>query len=129
MKKKNNYLYIICHTVILTEENAISFKNKENFICNGHFTESESLNKKHKNNIEEIFTKYLITFDNKSERKITCEDNVYKINLKSKRSLVKNKLDLLNTYKFKNGEEMRFIHYVKFINEEKLINSFYLKSN
>lgn len=129
MKKKNNYLCIICHTVILTEENTISFKNKENFICNGHFTESESLNKKHRNNIEEIFTKYLITFDNKSERKITCEDNVYKINLKSKRSLVKNKLDLLNTYKFKNGEEIRFIHYVKFINEDKLINSFYLKFN
>ena len=122
-------MYIICHTIILTEENAIDFKNKQDFTCNGHFTESESLNKKHKNNTEEIFTKYLITFDDKADKKITCENNIYKINLKSKRSLVKNKLELLNTYKFKNGEEVRFIHYIKFTNEDNLINSFYLKIN
>ncbi len=129
LRKKNSSLFIICHTVILNEENNISFKNKEDFISNGHFIESEYVDKKHKTNIEEVFTKYLITFDVKAEKKITCEDNIYKINLKSKRSIVKNKIETLNTYKFKNSEEVRFIHYVKFINEKELIDSFYLKFN
>jgi len=129
LNKKNSSFYIICHTVILSEENNISFKNKQDFISNGHFIESEYVDKKHKNNIEEVFTKYSITFNAKIEKKITCEDNIYKINLKSKRSLVKNKIEALNTYKFKNGEEVRFIHYIKFINEKELIDSFYLKFN
>ena len=129
LNKKNSSFYIICHTVILNEENNISFKNKQDFISHGHFIESEYVDKKHKNNIEEVFTKYLITFDVKAEKKITCENNIYKINLKSRRSIVKNKIEALNTYKFKNSEEVRFIHYVKFINEKELIDSFYLKLN
>lgn len=129
MNNKNSSFYIICHTIILNEENNISFENKQNFISNGHFIESEYVDKKHKTNIEEVFTKYSITFDKKVEKKITCENNIYKINLKSKRSLVKNKTSALNTYKFKNNEEVRFIHYIKFINEKELIDSFYLKIN
>lgn len=69
MNNKNSSFYIICHTIILNEENNISFENKQNFISNGHFIESEYVDKKHKTNIEEVFTKYSITFDKKVEKK------------------------------------------------------------
>lgn len=128
MNKKNK-LFIICHTIILTEENNESLKNKKNFVANGYLIESEFVDKKHKNNIEEIFTKYNISFDKDKEKYILCENNIYNINLKSKRSISKNKLNMLNTYKFKNGETVRFIHYVNFKKENDLIKSFYLKVN
>lgn len=128
MNKKHK-LFIICHTIILTEENDESLKNKKNFVANGYLIESEFVDKKHKNNIEEIFTKYNISFDKDKEKYILCENNIYNINLKSKRSISKNKLNMLNTYKFKSGETVRFIHYVNFKKENDLIKSFYLKVN
>lgn len=129
MKKKNinSKLYLTCHTIVLDEEKLASIKKQEDFEAFGSFFESSFISEKHKNNIEETFTKYKIIFNKKESKTIVCEDNSYIINLKNKKTLEKsNFFSSLNTYNLNKNTEMKFIHYIKFINKEELINSFYL---
>jgi hypothetical protein len=50
--------------------------------------------------------------------------------LKSKKTLEKNNFfSSLNTYNLNKNTNVKFIHYIKFINKKELLSSFYLKSN
>lgn len=129
-KKKESKLFLICHTIIIDDEKMALVKRQENFEAYGSFYESSFINQKHKNNIEEIFTKYKILFNKKEEKTILCEDNCYIVNLKNKKTLEKNNFfSSLNSYTLNGNTDIRFIHYIKFIKKEELINSFYLNAN
>lgn len=129
VKKPESKIYLICHTIVIEEEKLALIKKQQSFEAYGSFFESSFINEKHKNNIEEIFTKYKILF-NKKEKTISCENNCYSINLKNKKTLEKNNFfSSLNSYALNKNTNVKFIHYIKFINKKELLNSFYLKSN
>lgn len=129
-KKKESKIFLICHTIVIDDDKLISIKKQESFEAYGSFHESLFINEKHKNNIEEIFTKYKILFNKKEEKTILCENNCYTINLKNKKTIEKNNFfSSLNSYTINNTTDIRFIHYIKFINKNELINSFYLNVN
>lgn len=129
-KKKESKMFLICHTIVIDDDKLKSIKKQESFETYGSFYESLFINEKHKNNIEEIFTKYKILFNKKEEKTILCENNCYTINLKNKKTIEKNNFfSSLNSYTINNTTDIRFIHYIKFINKNELINSFYLNIN
>jgi len=128
--KQESKLFLICHTIVLDDEKQSLIKKQENFEAYGSFFESSFISEKHKNNIEETFTKYKIFFNKKENKTILCEDNCYSINLKNKKTLEKNNFfSSLNTYSLKDNTKIRFIHYIKFIKKNDLVNSFYLNIN
>lgn len=122
---KKNLINIINHNILLDEININFLEKKENFIAFGIVHETNSLSIKQENNISEIFTQYVIKFDEFDEKTVSCFNNFYSINLK-KTDIFKKYLPLkcLNTYKIKE-KSVSFIHIINFIFKSDLINSLY----
>lgn len=124
-----NFVNIINHTIILDEINLLFLEKKENFITYGILSETNSLSIKQETDIKEIFSQYVIKFDEKSKKLISCDNNFYSINLNNY-NIFKKYLPLksLNSYKLKN-KNISYIHYVNFIFKEDLLNSVYFPFN
>ncbi len=122
---KKNLINIINHNVLLDEININFLERKESFIAFGIVHETSSLKLKQENSISEIFTQYVIKFDEIDEKTVSCENNFYTINLKNT-DIFKKYLPLkcLNTYKI-NQENISFVHMINFIFKSDLINSIY----
>lgn len=126
---KINFLNIVNHSILIDEININFLENKQNFVTYGVLNETNSLNNKQEDTISEIFSQYIIKFEEKSNKTITCENNFYVINLKNL-DILKRKLPLkcLNTYKFKN-ENVNFIHLINFVYKNELLDSIYFPFN
>ena len=122
---KKNLINIINHNVLLDEININFLEKKENFIAFGIVHETNSLAIKQEDNIPEIFTQYVIKFDENDVKTVSCHNNFYTINLKN-HDIFKKYLPLkcLNTYKI-SQENVSFIHIINFTFKDKLINSIY----
>ena len=122
---KKNIINIINHNVLLDEINIAFLEKKENFIAHGIVHETNSLALKQENTIPEIFTQYVIKFDETDSKTVSCTNNFYTINLKNT-DIFKRYLPLkcLNTYKV-SEENVSFIHIINFIFKNDLLNSIY----
>ena len=126
---KKNIINIINHNILLDEININFLDQKENFVAFGIIQETNCLATKQENTISEIFTQYIIKFDEFDDKTVSCENNFYTINLK-KIDIFKKYLPLkcLNTYKI-NEEHINFIHVINFIFKNDLIDSIYFPFN
>ena len=103
VKKPESKIYLICHTIVIEEEKLALIKKQQSFEAYGSFFESSFINEKHKNNIEEIFTKYKILF------KITmvikclrrCKKRKEKTDKKGYRIIHTTENAVISQYKFK----------------------------
>lgn len=122
---KINLTNIINHTILLDEINVLFLEKRENFIAYGILNETNSLKNKQENTISEIFTQYVIKFNNTSKKTVSCEKNYYYINLNN-HDIFDNYLPLkcLNTYKV-NKNTISFIHVINFLFKDELLNSIY----
>lgn len=126
---KKNIVNIINHNILLDEININFLDQKENFVTFGIVHETNSLVIKQENTIPEIFTQYVIKFDELDEKTVSCENDFYTINLKNIDIFKKHlPLKCLNTYKI-NEEHISFIHVINFIFKNDLIDSIYFPFN
>lgn len=126
---EKNITNIINHNVLIDEINIAFLEKKENFIAFGIVHETNSLTTKQENSISEIFTQYVIKFDENDEKTVSCHNNFYTINLK-KHDIFKKYLPLkcLNTYKI-SEKNVIFIHIINFTFKNNLIDSIYFPFN